>query len=107
MNDVTFVEAARGVAQGVLLEGPAADEERITRIFRRILVRRPRLEELRVLTGSLRHYRDEFRREPQSAEKLLKVGDLKPDPRLDTGELAAYTTVASLVLNLDEAVTKE
>jgi len=107
MNDVTFVEAARGVAQRVLLEGSAAEEERVTRIFRRILVRRPRPEELRVLTASLRHYRDEFRREPQSAAKLLKVGDSKPDPRLEAGELAAYTTVASLVLNLDEAVTKE
>ena len=48
-----------------------------------------------------------FREHPESAKKLIAVGDAKPEESLDTVELAAWTTVMSIILNLDETVTKE
>jgi hypothetical protein len=48
-----------------------------------------------------------YRKDETSAEKLLTVGESKPDPRLDKAELAAWTTVASMMLNMDETITRE
>ncbi len=107
MNDVTYVEAARALAQQVLREGPATAEERLSRVFRRVLVRRPRPDERRVLREAFEAQLSRFRSDRKAAAALVAVGESRADPRLDPAELAAYTTVASLVFNLDEAVTKE
>jgi hypothetical protein len=48
-----------------------------------------------------------YRKDPDAAAKLLRVGESKPDPKLNTAELAAYANVCGLILNLDESVTKE
>ena len=48
-----------------------------------------------------------YRRDKDAAVKLVSVGDSKPNPKLDVGELAAWTTVTSTILNLDETITKE
>ena len=48
-----------------------------------------------------------FRRDPEAAAALIAPGESAPDPRLDPGELAAYTAIAQLILNLDETITKE
>ena len=107
MNDVTYVEAARALAQRVL-KGPAAGAEaRVTELFRRVLSRQPRAEELSVLLRALSAQRARLRQNPAAAARLLGHGESKPDPALDPVELAAHTAVASLVLNLDEAVTRE
>src|SRR5262249_54683151 len=98
LNDVTFVEAARGLAQRVLRDGGTPDE-RLTRAFRRVLARRPTADELRVLRGNLDHHRAEYRANPAAAGKLLRVGESKPDPKLDAAELAAYTAACRLILN--------
>jgi hypothetical protein len=109
LNDVTYVEAARHLGARMIREGGRAPAERLRHGFRLLLGRSPRPEELaaleRQLAGELAH----FRRRPADAERLARVGD-KPHaaggaPRAT--ELAAYTQVASLLLNLDEAVTKE
>ncbi|MFN3323852.1 MAG: DUF1553 domain-containing protein [Bryobacteraceae bacterium] len=107
MNDVTFVEAARAMAQRMMVEGGVKPEERIEYGFRLVTARRPNETEQSVLIGHLRHQLDLFQTHPQGAAKLIAQGESKPPASLGAPELAAYTSVASLILNLDEAVNKE
>jgi hypothetical protein len=107
MNDVTFVEAARVLAQRVLREAGPTDEDRIVLAFRYATGRRPRAEELQILRANLQHHRLRYKRDPQAAAKLVAAGQYPRDPCLEVGELAAHTAVASLILNLDEVITKE
>ena len=67
----------------------------------------PRGNELTVLVTGWRRMEASFRRDRSGAESLLAVGETKADPMLDPVELAAYSTVASTLLNLDETITKE
>jgi hypothetical protein len=97
LNDVTYVEAARALAQR-----SDADFG-----FRRVLSRAPAAKEREILERAFRRSLERFRKDPESAKRLILVGDSKPDSSLDPAELAARTAVASLILNLDEAVTKE
>jgi hypothetical protein len=101
LNDVTYIEAARALAQRMLLEGG------FRRGFRRVVLRLPTAREEEILNRAFRRNLERFRRDPDAARRLISVGDSKPDPALDAAELAAMTTVASLILNLDEALTKE
>jgi hypothetical protein len=107
LNDVTFVEAARVLAQRILEAGPATDTERVTRLFQRVTGRTPRGEELRVLTAGLLRYRARFASDGEAARKLLAVGEYPRPAGLDEREWATLATLASLVLNLDEVVTRE
>jgi hypothetical protein len=107
MNEVTYVEAARVLAQRVMSEGGAAPEERISQAFRLVLARRPRPAELAILLDGYQHHLAEYRKDPKAALKLVSAGESPRDGKLDASELAAYTAVAGLILNLDEAITKE
>jgi len=106
LNETAFVEAARALAQRSLHE-TAKPDDRLARAFQRVTGRMPSAPELRVLLDSLEFHRAEFRRNPAAAHRLLAVGASKPDPKLDAIELAAYTTVCNMLLNLDEVVTRE
>jgi hypothetical protein len=109
MNDPTYVEAARKLAERALTEPPAAasgDADRIAFAFRAVLARGPRAEEAAVLTGVLAKQRAKFAADNAAAAKLLAVGESPRDERLDQAELAAWATVCSVILNLDEAVTR-
>jgi hypothetical protein len=107
MNDVTFVEAARGLAERVIKSGGPTAEERVRLAFRLATSRPPSFDEQAVLLKELRDNLDHFRAEPAEARGLVCQGESARDPELDEEEVAAYTVVASLVLNLDEALTKE
>jgi mono/diheme cytochrome c family protein len=107
LNDVTYIEAARALAQRVLLATPPDAKERTTGIFRLVLARRPTAEELTLLTASVERLKREFAADPASAGKFLVVGESTRDESLDPIEHAAYTALASAVLNLDEALNKE
>lgn len=107
MNDETYVEAARKIAERMLREGGATEQERISHGFLLLLARPASRGELDVLTQTLHRQRDRFETNPAEALKLLAQGDSPRDERMKTTELAAYTLVASTILNLDEAVTKE
>ena len=98
--------AARVLAERVIAEAKTPDE-RLTRAFRRVLARSPSPAELRILRDGLDHHLARFRDDPAAARKLLATGDKKPDPKRAPAELAAYATVCGMILNLDEAVTKE
>jgi hypothetical protein len=107
MNDVTFVEAARCLAQRVLREAPAAPEARLELAFRLVLNRAPKPAEMQVLLGDLDHHLDRFHADPAAARDVTSAGEAPHDPKIPADDLAAYTAVAGLILNLDEAITKQ
>jgi hypothetical protein len=107
MNDVTFVEAARVLAQRVMTEGGKMPEERLTYAFCLATARKPTPTEGQILRTGFDHYLAHYRKNESAAVKLLSVGESPRNERLDVPELAAYTAVASLMMNLDEVITKE
>jgi hypothetical protein len=107
MNDPTYVEAARALAQRVLLEGGKNEKARAAYAFRLATARKPTGKEVGVLRTLLKGRLTWFRKDRQAALKLLGVGESSRDRRLDPAELAAWTTVASVLLNLDETITKQ
>ena len=107
LNEISFVEAARVMAQRILEEAPPSDEERLTYAFRLATSRRPIQSELGVLTSGLQRNRDHFRREPDLARHLIEQGEYPRPSNFETVELAAYTAVCNLLLNLDETVTRQ
>lgn len=107
MNDVTFVEAARVFAERAFTECSSDPAERIQFLFRTVTGREARLAELPILLASLQRQLDEYRQDPAAAKSFLSAGEHPRNEALDASELAAYATVAGLILNLDEAVTKE
>jgi hypothetical protein len=107
MNDTTYVEAARMMAQRMMNEGGIKPEDRIALGLRLTAGRRPDEDETQVLLGSLRSQLAYFRSHPEEAARVLAVGSKANDPKLEKSELAAYAVVASLILNLDEVITKQ
>jgi Protein of unknown function (DUF1553)/Protein of unknown function (DUF1549)/Concanavalin A-like lectin/glucanases superfamily/Planctomycete cytochrome C len=107
LNDPAFVEAARALAQRTLVEGGTNDKSRVTYAFRLATARPPTGKESGVLRQLLDKERDAFRHNPGAAAKLLNVGEAVRNPRLDPAEVAAWTAVTSVILNLDETVTKQ
>jgi Protein of unknown function (DUF1553) len=101
MNDTIYLEAARKLAERVMANGSLAWGVQV------VLGRAPRAKEAEVLEAALARFRTYYRAHPEDAEKFLGQGDSPRDRRLDAGELAAYTGVASLLLNMDEAVTRQ
>jgi hypothetical protein len=106
MNDPTYVEAARKLAERLLTEIAASPEDRIVYAYRLLLARMPRREERDVLLGIHDRELEKFRKDPAAAKKLLSVGESPHNEKVDQAELAAWTTVASTLLNMDEVITK-
>jgi len=107
LNDPTYVEAARFLAARMITEGGAAPEGRIKYAFRMATGRIPDAQETAVLQGAANEALAGFRQHRDEATALLAVGASRNNPSLDPQELAAWTTVASMILNLDETITKE
>jgi hypothetical protein len=149
MNDPTYVEAARLLAQRMIAEGGASPDEQLTLGFQRVLCRRPHPQELKLLSAAYARAHRDFLQDPAAAEELLRVGAVVPPPAAqpatasppatadqavevpaaepdttlpttpaadtapakttepDRIALAAMTTVASTIMNLDEAIMKE
>jgi hypothetical protein len=107
LNDTTYVEAARAMAQRVLHAAGPRPEERIELAFRLALARRPTAEESRVLLAGLERVRGEFGKDRAAALKLLRTGESPRDESLDVVEHAAYAALCNAILNLDEALTRE
>jgi hypothetical protein len=106
MNDPQFVESSRSFAQRMLLEGGKNSGDRISYGFRLATSRKPGADEIKVLQEVVDRELADYRKDETGAEKLLNVGSFKAKASLDSAELAAWTTVASMILNLDETVTK-
>jgi len=104
LNDVQFVEAARGFAQRIL-DAEGSVDERLVLAFRSATARRPSAGELAVLRHVHRRALEGFLSDEPSARALVEFGDSEPPPGA-CAELAAWTVVASTILNLDETITK-
>ncbi len=107
LNEVTYVEAARKLAERMMLEGGPTPEGRIDLGFRLATARPIRDEERKVLVDGLTSDLERYRRDPDAARKLIATGQARADARLPVEELAAYTLTANILLNLDEVVTRE
>jgi hypothetical protein len=108
MNDVTFVEAARALAQRTLLSESAKDDPaRLAEMFRRCTSRLPKPGETEILAQRLAALRDVYTKDTDATQKLLATGASKPDPKLSPPELAAWTGLCLVMLNLDETLSKE
>ncbi len=107
MNDITFVEAARVFAQRVMEDVNGSVEVRLSHAFLTVTARTPQPEELAVLERRFHRSLEIFRNDHAAARELIHVGEFSVNETLDVCELAALTTVTSLILNLDEVVTKE
>jgi hypothetical protein len=106
LNDTTFVEAARALAERVLM-AEGTDDQRIDRAFRLVLARGPKPDEVEVLRGALRRLRSQYTADPAGAKKLLAVGESKRNEKLDVTDHAAFTGLCNVIMNMDEALTKE
>ena len=106
LNGPQFVEAARRLAERMLSEGGQTLNERITYGFRLVTARVPLQSELTLLRSSYTENLKLFETNQSTAHKLLKVGDSPYNTRLNISKLAAMTSVARLLLNLNETVTK-
>ncbi len=107
MNDVTYVEAARRLAERMMAEGGATPEERLAYGYRAATAHRPRPEAHAVLIDGFRRHMEHYQGDRAAALELIKMGESPRDETLDVAELASYTMAASLILNLDGTITKE
>jgi hypothetical protein len=106
MNDVQYIEAARALAQRIMHEGGENPQQRLAMGFRLVTSRTPSSDELDVLLDIYRQHLADYQSDPEAASKLIHLGESSRDASLNAEELAAWTMVANLLLNLDEAVTK-
>ena len=107
LNDPTYVEASRALAERTLRNGGKSDQARLDFAFKLATARTPDPQERTVLLDSLKEFRSSFSQDEANAKKLLSVGESKVDSNVPPRELAAWTTVASMILNLDETITKQ
>jgi hypothetical protein len=106
LNDPSFVEAARALAAKVLAEAPSEDEGRLRWMWRQVLGREPASGEAAVLAKLLNKHRTEYASDRKAADAIVAVG-LSPQPKdLDVAELAAWTSVSRVLLNLNETITR-
>lgn len=105
MNDVQYFEAARNFAQRIMQTHPTLDA-RITTLFRAATGRFPSAQEAEIVRQDFESHLAAYRAKPEEAKKAISYGESKADEKLNPAELAAWTLVANLVLNLDEVVTK-
>ena len=106
LNDPTYLEAARALGERILLEAPQDDEARITWAFRTTVARAPSPKEERLLLGLLENHRAKFKLDTRSAHATVEVGQQAIPESLPTAELAAWTSVARVLLNLHETITR-
>ena len=107
LNEVTYVEAARRLAERMLREGGSTPEGRIAWAFRTVTARKPTSDEVALLGAGLAKRLAHYRQAPEAAKLLITQGASVPAADLDVAELAAYTTTANVLLNLDEVLIRE
>jgi hypothetical protein len=106
LNDPSFVEAARGLAGLILAQDVKDDRERIRWGWRQVLGRDPKSEEVSLLTRLLQEHRDHFAANREAAGALVSIGISPRSKDRDAVELAAWTSVCRVLLNLNETITR-
>lgn len=106
MNDVQHFEAARNFAQRMIKEGGASPADRLAWGWKSATARVPAADELTLVDQLLAQSLTRYESDEEAAAEAIAYGESKADPALKPAELAAYTMVANLLLNLDEVVMK-
>ncbi|MEO2013546.1 MAG: PSD1 and planctomycete cytochrome C domain-containing protein [Fuerstiella sp.] len=106
LNDPSFVEAARTLAAMTITRGGPSTESRLQFVFRRCLSRDPAADEIKVLKTLLEKQQQQFAAAPKQADELVKVGQSAAPSNINPVELAAWTAVARVILNLHEVITR-
>lgn len=106
MNDLTYVEAARVLAEQ-LMRDAGTEKERLVLASQKVLGRAPTSQEEVIFLRGLQRHRERFAGDTDEARKLLAVGEWPFHEKLDAVELAAWTMLCNTLLNLDEALSKE
>jgi len=106
MNDPQYVECARGLAERVLREASQSEEKQAEFALRQCVLRKPTDQEIKGVVDDYHAFLTEYTADPEAAKALIQVGENPPAEDLDPIQLAAWTMVANLVLNLDEFINK-
>jgi hypothetical protein len=106
MNDVQQFEAARVLAQRMITEGGAQPADRIAFAYRTVLARTPDADELGIVQTEFQAHLARYKKDVEAAKKVVAFGETKPKAGVAPDELAAYTMVANMILNLDETITR-
>src|SRR5262249_26984692 len=106
LNDPQFIEAARALAQLALKEGGSTAESRVDFVAKRLLARPLGAEERGVVQDTLRDLLAFYQASPKDAQRLITVGESRPDASLDVPTLAAWTMLTNQMMNLDEVLNK-
>jgi hypothetical protein len=107
LNETTFVEAARAMAERIMKQPDRAFDERIAFAFQLATTREPESDELALLAARWNQLNTHFAEHADQARQLLAIGESPRDEALHTAQHAAYTVICSLILNLDETLTRE
>ena len=106
MNDTQHFEAARAFGERIIVEGGPTPDERIAFAYRVVLSRQPKPEEVAIVKQALESYLIRFEKAPDAAKRVVAVGEAPRKSNIAETELAAYTLLANLILNLDETVNR-
>ncbi len=106
LNDPSYVEAARALAARILGNGANDDNQRVRWAWRQVLGREAESSEAGLLASLLQKHRAEFAADPKAAEALVSVGIAPRPQNADVAELAAWTSVSRVLLNLNETITR-
>jgi hypothetical protein len=106
LNDTTYVEAARAMADQLLAEPGRSDHDRLESLFARTLSRSVRPDEEKILLDLISRHRQEFEADRESARALAKVGEFPARAEVPEGERAAWTSAVRAVFNLHAFVTR-
>ena len=106
LNDPTYVEAARAFAERILVDGGPDDSSKLNWAIQTALSRNVNPNEANVLLNVLTKHLENYKADPQAADEYLTVGRRALAANIDKSELAAWTSVARIILNLHETITR-
>ncbi len=105
MNDPTYIEAARVLAQRDLSSAGPVTADRIRFAFHLATGREPSSKEFEILAGLYKKEIAHYDSDRKAAAELVSVGESARNPKYDVAELAAWTLVSTTILNMDETIT--
>jgi hypothetical protein len=106
LNDPSYIEAARVFAARIMREGGQSTADQIEWAYRQTLGRTPATDELDIVQALLQKHLGEYRSNREAAQALEAVGQWATPPDIDPSELAAWTSVTRVLLNLHEGITR-
>ena len=106
LNDTQFIEASRHLGERMMKEGGKSPAERVAFGYRVVAARAPKALVSQILSSAFNEEFEHYKKNPEAAAKLLAAGESKRDESLNAAEHAAWTIVASMLLNLDEVISR-